>query len=95
MCPVSLKFENKAHLGQINLKIMPTLGTSGPQRHVLYSASKVVNSSVGLCFFVATYRNDSFLYNFCSWPLKRHIPKKKKRNISVFFAPIIACFPQK
>ena len=81
MCPASLKFENEAHLGHINfkmrptlgtsiskrgtlgtyviLKMMPTSGTSGPQRQVLStSASKDVNSSVGLCFFVATYRND-------------------------------------
>ena len=28
------------------------------QQQVLYSASKGVNSSVGLCFFVATSRND-------------------------------------
>ena len=38
--------------------IWSTLGTFLPQRQVLYSASKGVNSSVGLCFFVATYRND-------------------------------------
>ena len=55
MCPASLKIENEAHFGHINLKMMPILGTSGPQRQVLYSASKGVNSSsVGLCFFVAT-----------------------------------------
>ena len=46
MCPASLKFKNEAHLGHINLKMMPTLGTSGPLRQVLYSASKGVNSSV-------------------------------------------------
>ena len=38
--------------------MMPTLDTSGPQRQGLYGTSKGVNSSVGLCFFVATYRND-------------------------------------
>ena len=70
----SLKFENEAHLGHIKLKMMPTLGTSrpqssccylahlghiwSPQRQVLYSASTSVNSYVGLCFFVAIYRND-------------------------------------
>ena len=32
---VCLKFENMAHLGHINLKMMPTLGTLGPQRQVL------------------------------------------------------------
>ena len=48
-CPASLKFENEAHPGYINLKMMPTLGTSGPQRQVLYcSASKGVNISVGM-----------------------------------------------
>ena len=36
----------------INLKMRPTLGTFRPQRQVLYSASKGVNSSVGLCFFL-------------------------------------------
>ena len=68
-----------------------TLGTtSGPQRQVLYSALKDVNSSVGLCFFVSTYRNDLI-------SVGGHNKKHKKIyiwNISVVFAPI-ACFPQK
>ena len=45
---------------------MPTLGTSYPQRQVLYSASKDVNSSVGLCFR--------------SWPQKKHRPTKKMEH---------------
>ena len=63
MCPASLKFGNGAHLAWAHLVlrvagIWPTLGTSHPQRQVLFSASKGVNSSVGLCFIVAIYRND-------------------------------------
>ena len=38
--------------------IWSSLGTSRPQRQVLYNASKGVNSSVGLVLFqFATYRN--------------------------------------
>ena len=53
--------------------MMPTLGTSGPQRQVLYSASKGVNSSVGLRFFVVTYRK-----------YLAYLPKKKKENFRFF-----------
>ena len=51
------KYKNEAEIRGIlaiqvfrNLKMRPTLGTSRPQRQILYSASKGVNSSVGLCF---------------------------------------------
>ena len=59
----SLKFENEAHPAWVHLVlrvafIWPTLGTYRPQRQILCSASNGVNSSVGLCFFVVTYRND-------------------------------------
>ena len=71
--------------------MMPTLGMSGPQRQVLYSTSKGVNSSVGLCFFVAAYRNDLISVG----GHKKNIDlQQQKWNISGFFAPI-ACFPQK
>ena len=59
----------------------PTLGTSRPQRQVLYSASKGVNSSVGLSFFVATYRNDFISVG----GHKKNTELQKNWNISVFF----------
>ena len=91
----SLKFENEAHLAWVHLVlrvafIWPTLGTYRPQRQVLCSASNGVNSSVGLCFFVVTYRND---LNSVGGH-KKNTDLQKKWNIPVFFAPI-ACFPQK
>ena len=67
--------------------IWPTLGTSCPQRQVLCSASKGVNSSVGLCFFyghvisVGSHKKNTGLqFLFGTFP--------------GLFAPI-ACFPQK
>ena len=68
MCLASLKFEIEAHLGHINLKMMPTLGTSGPQRHqVLLSASKSVNSpSVGMnVFFCGHLQTYFFILSYC------------------------------
>ena len=60
MCPSSLKFENEAHLGHINLENVAHLARiwSSEAGFVQCSASKGVNSYVGLCFFVATYRDD-------------------------------------
>ena len=87
-CPASLKFENKVHLvlGTSNWKWCPPWGTSDPQRQVLYSASKDMNSSsVGrLCFFVATYRNDLIFRRVAT---KKTQTYKKKWNVSVFLLP--------
>ena len=73
--------------------MMPTLGTSGPQRQILYSASKGVNGSVGLCFFVATYKND--LVSVGGHRKNTDLQKNKKiMEHFLFFAPI-EYFPQK
>ena len=60
-----------------------TANRRSPQRQVLYSASKGVNSSVGLCFFfVATYRNDLISVG----GHKKNTDLQKKWNISVFYS---------